>query len=100
MNINQILDLTFPTIPDNSLATPIPFISYLKITFPYYGKETSIKIYDIHGQLLFATKLAATIQEFNWDGRNASGQIVNKGIYIVKSYSIGEEHSRIIIKGL
>ncbi len=78
---------------------PNPFDTNIKIAIPHYGNETSLRIYDIHGRLMFATKLAATLHDFTWDGRDINGQSVNKGIYIIKCYSIGNEHSTTILRG-
>ena len=79
------------------LCYPNPFKAYIKITIPEYGKETSLHIYDINGRLVFAT---TSTQDYIWDGRDLKGDAVKEGIYVVKSYSIGKEHSTLILRGL
>ena len=82
------------------LCYPNPFNSCLKIAIPEHKKETSLQIYDVNGRLVFAKKLPATVHDFTWDGRDINGQVVKKGIYIVKSNSMRQEQSTTILRGL
>lgn len=89
--------------PDHSerlFCYPNPFSTHIKISFPNQEKEASLKIYDINGQLVLATRLMATLKDFIWDGRDINGQAVKRGIYIVKYYISGIESSTIILRGL
>ena len=86
--------------PGRLFCYPNPFNTLVKITLPDHVNETSLKIYDINGRLILAKKLAATVRDLIWDGRDINGQAVKKGIYIVKCYTSGNESTTIILKGL
>ena len=82
------------------LCYPNPFNSHLKISIPDHEEETSLQIYDVNGRLIFAKKIPATVHDFIWDGRDINGHLVKRGIYIVKSYSMQQERSTTILRGL
>ncbi len=69
-------------------AYPNPFKDYCYIQIPSITvKNAMIFIYDGNGRTIRQIKLPKSGRSIKWDGRNAQGQFVPKGIYYILLYS-------------
>ncbi len=82
------------------LCYPNPFDDFVKIYFPdRINAEHLIQIFSINGRKIFEQTISSGIDEFIWNGQDLSGNMIKKGIYLVKSYCLGNESEAVILHG-
>ncbi|MBU1319491.1 MAG: S8 family serine peptidase [candidate division Zixibacteria bacterium] len=82
-----------PTGTNAVIAYPNPFDEWVRFKFPGEASAGMLYIFALDGSKVFEKPLASAepIYEYEWDGRNSSGNEVAAGIYIVKITGIGFE---------
>ena len=82
-----------PTSDRSVLAYPNPFESSIKLKFPVEAASGHIYIFALDGSIVFerALRSGPPVYEFEWDGRNNSGNEVASGLYLVKVTGVGFE---------
>lgn len=83
------------------LCYPNPFNDFVKIYKPdrIYADHL-IQIFSINGRKVFEQTISSGTAELIWNGQDLSGNKVQKGIYLVKSYCVGGESESLIFYGL
>lgn len=89
-----------PTGTNAVLAYPNPFDSWVRFRFPGEASAAKLYIFAIDGSEVFEKQLASSspVYEFEWNGKNSSGNEVAAGIYLVKITGIDVEDVVKILK--
>ncbi len=96
-NNSSTQDIQFLVLDNNDLVLdrvlnyPNPFVSHTEFWFqhnkPFEPLEVTVQVFTISGKQLWSTRQTITTdgflsREIAWDGRDAYGQAVGKGVYV------------------
>jgi hypothetical protein len=94
-------DLGVP--PEGLVTAPNPFRDRMTLLFDLPKPEAAldVEVFDVAGRLVrnvFAGPLGAGNQRAVWDGRDANGRPVPRGIYLVRIHGAGINRSKMIVR--
>ena len=87
-----------PLAPRLLPASPNPMTDATTLTLDLPGAaDVTLRIYDITGRLvreLATMRLPAARHEFRWDGRDSSGRLIARGVYVARLEADGIVRTR------